>query len=282
MTLSSLSATIIMPDISSPGFPIPSQQRGPASTMLASESNEYQIDEKGSSQSEGTEDETEPFQPTNARSRRQSSRWWRRTLLWLPSGEWWEQHLSLKPRQIPKRIAICSAIAIAILFWLLYFYSSRLPMIHHPRPRIIVHSEGPVPDVADVTSFQKPEGIKIIGIVFYGRRATVEILECYLRKNLASQGGMLDAIHFIINTEDKDDLEWIEGIVASVTDYKSIDMPKGTDPRDYEKVWRTAVQPGHMYVKFDDDLVCSISREHHNAASSIHVITPCKHNNARC
>ena len=154
-----------------------------------------------------------------------------------------EDYILIKPQHIPGRIGIFVALTVVALLWLIH--------IMHAVPRVGNPTKLPLLG----THFTKPEQAKIYGIVFYGRHATVEILDCYLRKNLVSNGGWLDAVHFIINTDDEADLAWIDNMVGQVRDYKKIEMDEGTDPRDYEKVWRQAVQPGHLYVKFDDDLV---------------------------
>ena len=99
--------------------------------------------------------------------------------------------------------------------------------------------------------------MKIYGLVFYGRRHTVEILDCYLRKNLVKNGGWLDEIHFLINTPVQEDLDWIASLLPQVPEYRGIYMAEGTDMRDFESVWRQGLQHSSddLYVKVDDDLV---------------------------
>ena len=154
-----------------------------------------------------------------------------------------QDYLLVKPRQAPRRIGIFIAAAVFMLLLLLYMLK---PVTRHQSHKIPLISGG--------SSFSKPEGVKVYGIVFYGRRTTVEILDCYLHRNLAANGGWLDAVHFVINTDDQDDLAWIEKRVKKVRDYKIIPLDEAPG-HDYEKLWRRAVQPGHLYVKFDDDLV---------------------------
>ena len=163
----------------------------------------------------------------------ESSKWGRRA----------QEYLLVKPREATKRMRVFIAAAILMLLLLLYMLK---PMARHRSYK------NPLVDFSP--SFSKPGGIEIYGIVFYGRRTTVEILDCYLQRNLVVNGGWLDAIHFVINTDDQDDLAWIEQRARSVPHYTIIplDEPPG---HDYEKLWRRAVKPGHLYVKFDDDLV---------------------------
>src|SRR5689334_3498070 len=56
--------------------------------------------------------------------------------------------------------------------------ASRLPS---PPLRNDLQTPGSSLSPARVTSFEKPANLKIIGLVFYGRKETVEILNCYLQ-----------------------------------------------------------------------------------------------------
>ena len=169
-------------------------------------------------------------------------------VLWVSSG--WGRKIQessfFDHRQYSRRGCMSIGAAVVVLFLLLYMY------MLEDEPR---HHSTKLPLVGGGSHFKKPKDVKIYGIVFYGRHVTVEILDCYLRRNLVKNGGWLDAVHFIINTDDQDDLGWVEKTVKKVTGYRVIQMENGTDPRDYEKVWKQAVEPGHLYVKFDDDLV---------------------------
>lgn len=78
---------------------------------------------------------------------------------------------------------------IVFFFILLVFHScsqsAESPLFSSPKRKTLEHNwsvvakdsplEGPSPD------FKKPQGFKIVGLVFYGRRATVSILDCYLQ-----------------------------------------------------------------------------------------------------
>ena len=100
----------------------------------------------------------------------------------------------------------------------------------------------------------KPEGFKVIGLLFYGRRSTIEILECYLRKNLVSHGGYLDEIHFVINTHNEEDLGWLSDMVKQVEGYKWVEISDGVI-QDFNRIYNETIEHDHMYVKLDDDLV---------------------------
>jgi hypothetical protein len=104
-----------------------------------------------------------------------------------------------------------------------------------------------------VWGFDKPEDIKVIGLVFFGRRSRVEILRCYLERNLVDNGGWLDEIHWVKNTDNHKDLEYLEEIMASSQRYKVIEL-KGTGFVGYGQAWEK-LEPGSLYVKIDDDVV---------------------------
>ena len=67
------------------------------------------------------------------------------------------------------------------------------PASPSPRPAVGAtpgsshHSAASEDDLASaVSSLSKPEGLRVVGIIFYGRRDRSSILECYLRQNLVS------------------------------------------------------------------------------------------------
>lgn len=120
--------------------------------------------------------------------------------------------------------------------------------------------------LVDGTTFQKPEGFKIIGLLFFGRRATMSILECYLRNNLVAYGGFLDEIHFITNTGDEDDLAWLAQMVDEVDDYIRVDLEQAGYVRDFNRIYAESLKRDNMYVKLDDDLVCRLPPIHHHGS----------------
>ena len=103
--------------------------------------------------------------------------------------------------------------------------------------------------------FTKPEGIKIIGLVFFGRRNRVEMLRCYLERNLVDNGGWLDEVHWVQNTEKKEDLKYLNEIIASQPRYKMIDLSaEGVGFIGYGFAWGH-LERGSLYMKIDDDVV---------------------------
>ncbi|KAI1130160.1 hypothetical protein F5Y10DRAFT_132646 [Nemania abortiva] len=110
--------------------------------------------------------------------------------------------------------------------------------------------------IAPQGGWQKPEGVKIIGMVFFGRKRYVDILDCYLQQNLASNGGYLDEVWFMIHTEEKEDIKWLNRLVNTTEDYKIIGQANcKTNGPKYGCLWRSATEDKTIYIKLDDDIV---------------------------
>lgn len=110
--------------------------------------------------------------------------------------------------------------------------------------------------IAPRGGWKKPEGIKIVGMVFFGRKRTVDILDCYLQQNLAANGGYVDEFWFMVHTDVKDDMAWLEDLVSKNSDvYKMIGKGVCDQGRSYECLWSYAVEDKALYIKIDDDIV---------------------------
>lgn len=107
---------------------------------------------------------------------------------------------------------------------------------------------------SEVALWTKPEGFKIIGLVFFGRRATVEILDCYLKKNLVSNGGYLDEVLFISSKATEEDDAWLDQLLLTADEYHKAER-RGMS---FDNIWGSTVERGPMYIKLDDDLVCQV------------------------
>lgn len=112
---------------------------------------------------------------------------------------------------------------------------------------------------AKTEKWDKPKGFKIIGLVFFGRPSVVAVLDCYLKKNLVSNGGFLDEIHWVVNTDDPDDIHYLDNLVKTSEKYKKVVLPS----LGFNSIWKHAVEKEHMYIKIDDDMVCQIIPCHH-------------------
>lgn len=107
------------------------------------------------------------------------------------------------------------------------------------------------PPNANAEKWSKPAGFKIIGLVFFGRPSVVAILDCYLKKNLASNGGFLDEVHWVVNTKNFEDINYLDKLVETSEEYRKITVPT----LGYNSIWEHAVEAPHMYIKIDDDMV---------------------------
>ncbi|KAK5082309.1 hypothetical protein LTR05_007455 [Lithohypha guttulata] len=99
----------------------------------------------------------------------------------------------------------------------------------------------------------KPKDVKVIGLIFFGRKDRVQILKCYLERNLAVNGGWLDEVHWVRNTDRKEDVDYLHQIIAANPAYKQIEI-KETGFIGYGLAWST-LQVDAIYVKIDDDVV---------------------------
>ncbi|KFA46078.1 hypothetical protein S40293_07747 [Stachybotrys chartarum IBT 40293] len=92
----------------------------------------------------------------------------------------------------------------------------------------------------------------IMGLVFYGRRTTVSILDCYLRRNLVKNGGMLDGVIFLVRTKDSADLAVLDRMLEEEPDYVqwSVDLKHDGFATSYE-----LIEDDVLYIKMDDDIV---------------------------
>lgn len=107
---------------------------------------------------------------------------------------------------------------------------------------------------APAGGWKKPQGVRVVAMVFYGRRRNVDILDCYLRQNLVSNGGYLDEVWFMVHTEKKEDVDWLREFVRDVPGYTFMDLGACTK-QGYGCMWEYAVEDDTIYIKIDDDIV---------------------------
>lgn len=106
---------------------------------------------------------------------------------------------------------------------------------------------------AEIVPWEKPTDFKIIGLIFFGRPPVVAVLDCYLKRNLVSNGGWLDEVQFVVNTPREDDIAWLDMLVDDEPLYKKVTKPE----MGYNHIWEL-VEREHMYIKIDDDIVSSV------------------------
>ncbi|ETS85654.1 hypothetical protein PFICI_03679 [Pestalotiopsis fici W106-1] len=117
------------------------------------------------------------------------------------------------------------------------------------------------PSMSNVTTearFKRPDGVNITGVVFYGRARLVDILDCYLQKNLAVNGGLLDKVLFMMNTDDKEDLAWLGDLADRVPQYEIVPVKRPNNSHGwggFNLIWASLTDPDTIYLKIDDDIV---------------------------
>ncbi|KAL1851637.1 hypothetical protein Daus18300_012510 [Diaporthe australafricana] len=94
---------------------------------------------------------------------------------------------------------------------------------------------------------------KVIALVFFGRRELVEVLDCYIQRNLKANGGLLDEVIFVVHTDIDEDLEYLEALIPRRPEYTKYEV-KGTY-RWLMGSWEPVTDPDAIYVKIDDDVV---------------------------
>ncbi|KAK8914951.1 hypothetical protein H634G_09873 [Metarhizium anisopliae BRIP 53293] len=175
-----------------------------------------------------------------------------------------------------KRLALAGIIAFSTL--ILYVWQSHLlpnvekflPKVHadHAAVPIVAHKEircprgfgegqsksfGNKTSTARQKEHQLVTAPKIIGLVFFGRRATVSILDCYLKRNLVSNGGLLDEVVWLQRTNDDEDLALLDRLLESEPQY-SRQVIDDANAYDFASSYNI-IDDGNMYIKIDDDIV---------------------------
>ncbi|KAI0186056.1 hypothetical protein EV127DRAFT_411566 [Xylaria flabelliformis] len=103
--------------------------------------------------------------------------------------------------------------------------------------------------------WKKPQGIAVKALVFYGRKRTVDFLDCYLQQNLAINGGYLDEVWFMVHTHIEEDLEYLDELIKQRSPHYKTVMPGECEGFNYACMWNTVVEEDTIYVKIDDDIV---------------------------
>jgi hypothetical protein len=174
---------------------------------------------------------------------------------------------------------LLSLAAFAALLWFWHFASpkgySRLLPVYGPQKKPEDRREKPYWSMSSTTgaleglqTFQKPDGLnKVSAMIFYGRPATVSILDCYLKvsypfsagvfanskqRNLIKNGGMLDEVIWVVRTTNPEDLAWLDVLLDTEPAYKKWNVTFAD--KDYRGAY-DQVENGTMYIKIDDDIV---------------------------
>lgn len=124
--------------------------------------------------------------------------------------------------------------------------------VYKPKPRI---SNLALQSFAPPGGWKKPEGITIKALVFYGRKRTVDFLDCYLQQNLAVNGGYLDEVWFMVHTDIGEDLSYLDTLIEKRGPQYRVIMPGECQGFNYACMWNPVVEDNTIYVKIDDDIV---------------------------
>ncbi|KAI2471500.1 hypothetical protein F4781DRAFT_429396 [Annulohypoxylon bovei var. microspora] len=108
---------------------------------------------------------------------------------------------------------------------------------------------------APAGGWQKPRGLKVVAVVFYGRKRNVDILDCYLQQNLASNGGYLDDVWFMVHTQDAEDVAWLKDFVEKDPLYKFVGLGSCAAEKTYGCIWDHVTEKDTLYIKIDDDIL---------------------------
>ena len=199
-------------------------------------------------------------------SRRTDHDWSRSRRPWRGTSNW------LRPRNISIAIGLLAAVVLLVAFW------QRRPAGPHAseppdQPEEQTENQGPslsgggepaksieekpppsppvAANLSAIAPWEKPAGFKIIGLIFFGRPPVVEILDCYLKRNLVSNGGFLDEVLWVANTEIEEDLKYMDKLVQGEPLYRNLTLSE----LGYDSVWEHAVDDKNMFIKIDDDMV---------------------------
>ncbi|KAI9140079.1 hypothetical protein BKA69DRAFT_1081742 [Paraphysoderma sedebokerense] len=93
----------------------------------------------------------------------------------------------------------------------------------------------------------------VSAVIFYGRRESVRILNCYLERNLAKNGGILSEVIFVVKTDKQWDLDFLEYLLErNQPYYRKIEIPNNGWDFSTHYSWMT---PNTLYFKVDDDII---------------------------
>lgn len=106
--------------------------------------------------------------------------------------------------------------------------------------------------------FAKLLGVEIIAAVMYSRRDRTAILDCYLQRNLASNGGLLDKVIFVPETGTEDQLDWLNALISSTPGYYLLGSAgEGYNTEQastFGRAWLLA-ETGPLYIQMSSETI---------------------------
>jgi len=106
-------------------------------------------------------------------------------------------------------------------------------------------------DIVD-DPFDDLRDVRIYGLVYYGRRTYVDILNAYLERDLRANGGVLDGVIFAMVKYSVEDLNYV--VSLQQRNPHSYIIPWHMEGGAWDVIWRLADEPGAYYIKIDDDV----------------------------
>lgn len=79
---------------------------------------------------------------------------------------------------------------------------------------------------------------------------------------------MLDEVIFVMRTDDKDDIHWLDEKLQTTPEYTKWDGARGRGGK-YADAWNV-VEKGTMYIKIDDDVVSQPLYQHIPSRTTSH------------
>lgn len=105
--------------------------------------------------------------------------------------------------------------------------------------------------------WKKPDGIAVKALIFYGRKRTVDFLDCYLQQNLAVNGGYLDEVWFMVHTKTDEDLVYLNELIERRRPQYKVVVPGDCEGFNFACMWNPVVEDDTIFIKIDDDIVSS-------------------------
>ncbi|MCJ1309322.1 hypothetical protein MMC25_002981 [Agyrium rufum] len=168
-----------------------------------------------------------------------------------------------RPWVWPIRIIALTGLLISV--YLIIFYHSEIPLPRQlkpkptpsakpiPRPQYPAHAfDSQIQELRTVADWRKPDDLKVVALVFFGRKRFITVLQCYLERNMVENGGVIDEIVFMVKTEVEEDLAYLPELLASNPKYRALYQHQTGS--DYSQMWNMC-EKGIMYVKIDDDVL---------------------------
>ncbi|KAA8908135.1 hypothetical protein FN846DRAFT_906347 [Sphaerosporella brunnea] len=178
-----------------------------------------------------------------------------------PTANYKYQALGTHLKTNRKLQGLLGALGIFVLFagiWAL------APRVHHPSsqhanivPGRSKDAEGnPAWTFADGTVFVKPKEVAVHALVFWETWESGVVGECYLRRNLVKNGGLLEKVIFVTTAKDPGDLAALEKVIKSEPEVYQHGVTRHMASRGVpHSAWDgIELDPEVLYIKLDSTI----------------------------